>query len=179
MWIDERGSEVLPLPECRHLLALGAMRGLVAHLGVPQDGAPLVLPLNYRLDGWDPVIRIGEGLFSQVAEAKLVALEIEGADDGRPWSVLVRGEAIEMSGEWVDAHPVSTQVAEPGHHTVRIRADVVTGRRLRQDSPRVYRLPTLHRGTRTTPADGHPRGEGDVTAALPAAPGPPASHPVR
>lgn len=130
MWIDERGSEILALAECRHLIALGAKQGLLGHLGVPQEGAPLVLPINYEVHGLDPVIRIGTGLFAEVSTARLVALEVEGEDAGRPWSVLVRGEAVEETAEWIGAHPMTPRVAEPGHHIVRIRADVVTGRRL-------------------------------------------------
>jgi Pyridoxamine 5'-phosphate oxidase len=142
MWIDERGSEVLPLAECRHLLALGAKQGLVGHLGVPQDGAPLVLPVNFEVHGLDPVIRIGAGLFSEVSSARLVALEVDGTESGRSWSVLVRGEAAEESAAWVAAHPVTPQVADPGHHTVRIRADVVTGRRLMSGSPHISTSPS-------------------------------------
>ena len=47
MWIDERGSEVLMIPECRRMLALGAKQGRHGHLGIPQEGAPLVLPVDY------------------------------------------------------------------------------------------------------------------------------------
>jgi uncharacterized protein len=130
MWIDERGSEVLVLAECRHLLALGAKLGLLAHLGVGQQGAPLVLPVNYEVHGLDPVMRIGTGLFAEVSSARLVALEVDGTDAGRRWSVLVRGEAVEETAEWISAHPMHPLVAEPGHHIVRVRADVVTGRRL-------------------------------------------------
>jgi hypothetical protein len=143
MWIDERGSEVLVLAECRHLLALGAKRGLVARLGIPQDGAPLVLPVDYRVDGLDPVILIGNGLFAEVSAAGLVALEVDGIEEGQPWSVLVRGEAAEEDDEWVGRHPMSPRVAEPGHHAVRIRADVVTGRRLPPDASRPNGSPTV------------------------------------
>ncbi len=130
MWIDERGSEVLNLGECRRLLAMAAKQGRPGHLGIAQDGAPLVLPVNYMVDGPDPVMRIGEGLMERVQRAALVALEVDDPDDQRPWSVLVRGLAIEESGSPVWADALVPRVTEPGGRMVRIRADVVTGRRL-------------------------------------------------
>ena len=133
MWIDERGSEVLDPAECHRLLALGAKQGLHGHIGIASDGAPLVLPVNYAADGSDVVIRIGEGLFERVEGARLIALQVDGVDAGRAWSVLVRGLAIEDDGEHgghLPEHFPQPAVTEPGHRIVRIRTDVVTGRRL-------------------------------------------------
>ena len=133
MWIDERGSEVLDPAECHRLLALGAKQGLHGHIGIASDGAPLVLPVNYAADGSDVVIRIGEGLFERVEGARLIALQVDGVDAGRAWSVLVRGLAIEDDGDHgghLPEHFPQPAVTEPGHRIVRIRTDVVTGRRL-------------------------------------------------
>ena len=81
-------------------------------------------------------LRIGEGLFQQV-DCRLVAFQVDGTTPGgvegdqRPqiWSVLVQGLALE-DGENVRLvtcpHP---EVVDPGRRVVRIRADVVTGRR--------------------------------------------------
>ena len=134
MWIDERGSEVLDPAECHRLLALGAKQGLHGHIGIAEDGAPLVLPVNYAADGSDVVLRIGEGLFERVARARLIALQVDGVDAGRVWSVLVRGLATEEhdkeKGGHFPEHLPEPAVTEPGHRIVRIRTDVVTGRRL-------------------------------------------------
>jgi hypothetical protein len=130
MWIDERGSEVLGLAECRRLMALAAKQGRTGHLGIPQDGAPLVLPINFGVHGPDLVVRIGDGLFDRVGHARLVALQVDDSDAERPWSVLVRGQAIEEGPSWPGADAFLPQVAEPGRRIIRIRADVVTGRRL-------------------------------------------------
>jgi len=134
MWIDERGSEVLDPAECHRLLALGAKQGLHGHIGIAEDGAPLVLPVNYAADGSDVVLRIGEGLFERVARARLIALQVDGVDAGRVWSVLVRGLATEEDdkekGGHFPEHLPEPAVTEPGHRVVRIRTDVVTGRRL-------------------------------------------------
>ena len=129
MWVDERGSDVLAFPECRQLLAIGAARHCVGHLGVPGDGAPTVLPVDYAVDGSDVLIRVGEGLFKNVV-GRLVALEVDDVDDDRPWSVLVQGLALPAEAEGVGRQLPSPRVARPGGRIVRIRSDSFTGRRL-------------------------------------------------
>ena len=136
MWIDDRGSEVLTLSECRRLLAVAAKEHRHGHLGVPKDGAPLVLPIDYAVHGPDVVLRIGEGLFHQV-DARLVAFQVDGltkrggvaGDQPKTWSVLVRGLAIEDGRNVPTIHVPQPEIVEPGARVVRIRADVVTGRR--------------------------------------------------
>ena len=117
-------------PECRRLLALRAAQGRHGHLGIPEDGAPLVLPINYVVQGPDVLVRVGEGLFEKMERARLVAFEVDGIDTERPWSVLVRGLVIEEDRSILSAHIPFPQVADPGHRIVRIRADAISGRRL-------------------------------------------------
>ena len=137
VWIDDRGSEVLALPECRRLLAIAAQEHRHGHLGVPQGGAPLVLPVNYAVHGPDVVLRIGEGLFQRV-ETRLVAFQVDGVTQlggvesdqtKHTWSVLVQGLAIEDDENVPARHVPHPEVVDPGQRVVRIRADVVTGRR--------------------------------------------------
>ncbi len=129
VWIDARGSEVLDPPECRRLLAMGAKEGLHGHLGVTLEGAPLVLPVNYLVHGPDVVVRIGEGVFGRLADRPLASFQVDGVADGRIWSVLVRGLAIEEVPEEIAADLPRPWVVEWGHRAVRLRSDVVTGRR--------------------------------------------------
>lgn len=139
MWIDERGSDVLDLPECRRLLAVGANERRHGHLGIGQgtDQAPVVLPVDYAVDDMDIVLQIGEGLFEHVV-GRLVAFEVDGTDGQslfatdheRPWSVLIRGLATEDHGTSKGGRRPTPRVIEPGDRVVRIRCDVVTGRRL-------------------------------------------------
>ena len=49
MWIDGKGSTVLPAVECKRLLALRAKEGGVGRLGVATDQAPAVIPVNSPL----------------------------------------------------------------------------------------------------------------------------------
>jgi hypothetical protein len=129
VWIDARGSEVLDTPECHRLLAVGAKEGFHGHLGIALDGAPLVLPVNYLVHGPDVVLRIGEGAFGRLAERPLASFQVDGVTDGWIWSVLVRGLAIEEDPEKIAADLPRPWVAEWGHRAVRLRSDVVTGRR--------------------------------------------------
>lgn len=139
MWIDERGSEVLGLPECRRLLAIGAKQHHHGHLGISTDGAPLVLPVDYAVHDSEVVLQIGEELLGRV-NGRFVAFQVDYSFDGLTpdsdspegrWSVLVRGLASEMDWAAAGSHLPEPRVAEPGHCLVHLRGDVVTGRRLR------------------------------------------------
>jgi uncharacterized protein len=129
MWVDERGSDVLALPECRQLLAVGAAQHRLGHLGITGDGAPTILPLDYAVDGPDVLIRVGEGVFENVV-GQLVAFEVDAVDEDPPWSVLVRGLALSEQAETVSGPLPSPRVSRPGRKMIRIRSDAVTGRRL-------------------------------------------------
>jgi hypothetical protein len=145
MWIDERGSEVLDLPECRRLLALGAKRHHHGHLGIPTDSAPLVLPVDYAVHDSHVLLQIGERLLDRV-DGRLVAFQVDypsdglapdgGSPEGR-WSVLVRGLASATDRATAGVPFPEPRVAEPGHRLVLVRGDVVTGRRLRPPAPGV------------------------------------------
>jgi nitroimidazol reductase NimA-like FMN-containing flavoprotein (pyridoxamine 5'-phosphate oxidase superfamily) len=139
MWIDARGSEVLDEPECRRLLAVAAERGRYARIGVSTEGAPVVVPVDFALDGRDIVVILGHGFIGRSVPDSLVAVEVDGIDDGtRAWSVLVRGFAERMpdGGQGLTGPRLpSPRVAEPGDVVVRIRSDVVTGRRFPPSSP--------------------------------------------
>ena len=133
MWIDAKGSTVLPAPECRRLLALAAKEGRVGRLGIATDQAPVVIPVNFTLDGGLVLARVGTGYLSQAAAGQLVAFEVDKVDQGAgsAWSVLVRGLAtlVETPTEselGVAAEPL---VPEPGDMVLTVRPDILTGRR--------------------------------------------------
>ncbi len=135
MWIDQRGSEVVPLPECLRLLAVAAKNGEIGRLAVSQDQAPLVRPANFTYHDRYLVLRLGPGTIVEAAVEALVAFEVDEIDHetGAGWSVLVRGLATVLTPEsekemGIDSAPVPL-VPEPGEILVAIRADIVTGRR--------------------------------------------------
>lgn len=153
MWIDQRGSEVLPRAECLRLLAVAARSTAIGRLAVSTHGAPIVQPVNFAYDRGQVVVCLGEGFMRDHAPGHLVAFEVDAVTDGEgpdthvAWSVLVRGLAtpldpVDRASER-DAHRRSEvddsrrlphpMVAVPGHHVLAIRPDVVSGRRLRVD----------------------------------------------
>jgi len=138
MWIDERGSEVLDLSECRRLVALAAKRHHHGHLGIGTDGAPVVVPLDFGVRDGGVILQVGEGLFAKL-NGKLVAFQVDNSTvgpsssdvspEGR-WSVLLRGLAVEVDAGSAGTGLPEPRIAEPGHRIVYVRSDVVTGRRI-------------------------------------------------
>jgi hypothetical protein len=100
----------------------------------------LVLPVDYAADGSDVIIRVGDQLVRHL-DGVLVAFQADNASyeqatDGRgtegTWSVLVRGLVTGRPEPSIGVDLPHPRVAEPGHRLVRIRGDVITGRRLRR-----------------------------------------------
>jgi len=133
MWIDERGSEVVPLPECLRLVAVAAKEGRAGRLAVSQEGGPLVHPVNFAYDDRRVIVRLGDGVMAEAASGSLVAFEVDvvDLDEGCAWSVLVRGLAlpIDEGHGTLPAHLPYVAVPSPGDVVLAIRTDVVTGRR--------------------------------------------------
>lgn len=133
MWIDAKGSTVLPVPECRRLLALAAKEGRVGRIGIATDQAPVVIPVNFTFHEGLVLVRVGTGYLSQAAAGQLVAFEVDRVDDrsGCAWSVLVRGLAIlvEKPTETELGVAADPLVPEPGGMVLTVRLDKLTGRR--------------------------------------------------
>ncbi|HUY23487.1 MAG TPA: pyridoxamine 5'-phosphate oxidase family protein [Acidimicrobiales bacterium] len=133
MWVDQRGSEIIPLPECLRLLAMAAKQGAVGRLAVSREQAPLVQPVNFAYRDRRILLRLGRGAMATAATGGLVAFEVDHLDrnGGAAWSVLVRGLAVAVD----EADPAAADVAalplvpSPGDVVLAIRLDVVTGRR--------------------------------------------------
>ncbi len=133
MWIDAKGSTVLPSPECLRLLAVEAKEGGIGRMGIATGRAPVIIPVNFTLRDGLILVRVGTGFLSQAAGGQLVAFEVDHIDsDARVvWSVLVRGlatliEAPNQSELEAAGHPL---VPEPGDMVLILRPDVITGRR--------------------------------------------------
>ena len=129
MWIDQRGSEILAVPECLRLLAVAAKEDHVGRLVVTNGQSPVVVPLNFTFHDGGVLVRIGPGRLSELVPDSLVAFEVDRVetDRGTAWSVLVRGLASKTApGDGAIPKP---WVPEPGHTVLFIRPDVVTGRR--------------------------------------------------
>jgi hypothetical protein len=132
MWIDQRGSDILPIPECFRLLALAAKEDHVGRLAVADGPTPLVVPVNFTYHDKSVLVRLGPGRLSELVRNCLVTFEVDRVepDRGQAWSVLVHGLASPLapgvSGLGALPRPF---VPEPGDEVLIIRADVVSGRR--------------------------------------------------
>ncbi len=132
MPLDRNGLEVLAREECLDLLrtsTLGRVAATIAAL-------PVVLPVNYGVLGGDVVFRTGVGtkLATAVTNA-VVAFEVDQVGSDRTgWSVLVTGIASEVTDvdELAAASAVlpDTWLPETPTHVVRVRSDLMSGRRI-------------------------------------------------
>jgi uncharacterized protein len=134
---DEPGRQArwqeLPKSQCFELLA-GERLGRVA---VVDDLGPVVFPVNFVLDRHMVVFRTDEGTKLDAAcRGSRVAFEVDGTDTAAHagWSVLVRGEAIEVTGpaELARLRKLPLDPWAPGvkAHYVRILPAAVTGRQI-------------------------------------------------
>jgi len=124
--------EEIPREECLTLLAnQGLGRVAVADF----NAAPLVVPVNFLVDGEAIVFRTDYGSKFRLAVLRgaPVSFQIDGVDAGQRtgWSVLVQGSATEVPDG--DVSRLRLQPWAPGQkfHWVRIAAESVTGRRIR------------------------------------------------
>jgi uncharacterized protein len=131
---DRAGLEVLPFDECLRLLATVP----VGRVGIVADGEIVVLPVNYVVDGQDPVFLTDRGSKLSAAEQQNVAaFEADHFDEQARtgWSVLITGHA-EAIYEEVEVERLSRRGLHPWPSAaerpvwIRIRALSVSGRRI-------------------------------------------------
>lgn len=128
------GVEVLDEAECRRLLA----QDIVGRIAVVVGRAPVVLPVNYALDGDAIVVRTMPGSKLDAGRGP-AAFEIDGFDrtTRSGWSVLVSGrleEVTELEAEdWkrVSALAVEPWAAGRREQLLRLRPSHIGGRVIR------------------------------------------------
>lgn len=130
---DRNGLEVLTRVECLHLLT-GAMLGRVAFV---DCGAPVIMPVNFALLDEDVVVRTGTGAKLRAAvSGALFTFEADDVDlfTETGWSVVVSGPAEELCRPddiaRAEALGLRSWAREATGRFIRIRADIVEGRRL-------------------------------------------------
>ncbi|HEX9682499.1 MAG TPA: pyridoxamine 5'-phosphate oxidase family protein [Acidimicrobiales bacterium] len=139
MLIDEKtGLEVLTRQECLQLLASHHL----GRLGLSIGSRPMVLPVNYVLDGERIIFRTDEGTkFNEAVRGSFVALEIDDIDTfyRSGWSVVVAGRADEVTNDADRKHvqdlPLRPWARGQKSHWVAIEPTTITGRRIRSDLP--------------------------------------------
>lgn len=132
--LTRTGMEIIPRKKCLRLLA----GRRVGRLGFLMGDQPMVLPVNYGIQGDVVVFRTGEGTKFDAARSGRVAFEVDKVDDASStgWSVLVQGVAEDITGsdDWFaeSLRIAAARAWVPGDagHVVRITPAVISGRRL-------------------------------------------------
>ena len=131
----DRAFVVLPADECRTLLATRQL----GRIGLAGGEYPLILPVNYVLDGDAVVIRTDSPKITAAADHTRVAFEVDDVDERTRsgWSVLVQALAEEVTGSRREELVERLRKAggtpwAPGEHGhwIRLIPKVVTGRRI-------------------------------------------------
>jgi hypothetical protein len=142
MQLDRNGLEVLDTRTCLDLLAQCAIgRVIVSSLALPA-----AFPVNFAMLDDDVVFRTGVGSkLSAAVDNVVVAFEVDDFESGSlvGWSVLVTGHAAEITAadELERAHqlPLAPWLPTVPSRYVRVRSQLITGRRLSLDGRATYR----------------------------------------
>lgn len=128
-----RRLEQLSIPECLARLS----RAGVGRIAFMHGPAPVVLPVNFVLDGVEPVLRTAEGtLLAGLPDGEGVALQIDfvDVDDHTGWSILLRGRLDRVTDPADIAHcrelPLGHYAPGERHEWRRISPATITGRRI-------------------------------------------------
>ncbi len=133
--LSDAEMEVLSRSECYRILASRS----IGRIAVVIDTYPVIIPVNYGLDGETVVIRTAPGTTVAAADQSNVTFEVDEFDAGRKtgWSVLLRGkaEAVTFSDP---ADVIERTVAAgaspwaPGERGlwIRVTPEAVSGRRI-------------------------------------------------
>lgn len=119
----------IPLDECLRLLATMSVGRIAV---APEGEAPVVVPVNYALDGDVIVFRADRGSRLDKLDDLPVSFEVDLIDPFQKlgWSILVRGTAREATAEEAGHVEVEAWVATPNMHWIRISPETITGRRI-------------------------------------------------
>lgn len=126
--------EVLTEQECRRLLA----EQEVGRVAFVDGNFPVVLPVNFVLDGDEIAIRTERGAKFDQIPLHRVAFEVDGIQPGNHtgWSVLVQGfgqdvtDAVGLRYEDLRRRGLSTWPPGEMAHWVTIRIERISGRRI-------------------------------------------------
>jgi nitroimidazol reductase NimA-like FMN-containing flavoprotein (pyridoxamine 5'-phosphate oxidase superfamily) len=132
MAFDRNGLEVLDRDECLELLSSAS----VGRIGLSAGALPVVLPVNFCVDGDRIVVRTGEGtkLAAAVRQA-VVSFEVDDIDPlfHTGWSVVVTGIASPLESPADLAHARRLPLrpwASGAERYVAITLEELSGRRI-------------------------------------------------
>src|SRR5690606_29880437 len=111
----------------------------VGRIGFVHDGRVEIIPVNYRVDGSDVLIRTREGGFlAGLVDQPNAAFEVDHHDDlgGTAWSVLLSGHVEQLTAEQADAVPATRRhvvwAGDERSMWLRFVTDRISGRRVRR-----------------------------------------------
>jgi nitroimidazol reductase NimA-like FMN-containing flavoprotein (pyridoxamine 5'-phosphate oxidase superfamily) len=133
---ENESFEVLSEAECRRLLG----EHHVGRVAFVDHDYPVVLPVNYVVDGNAIAIRTDAGAKLDAIPLHRVAFEIDGVEEWNHtgWSVLVQGfgqdvsDAIGARYEELRAHGPETWVPGERSHWLTIDIQRISGRRIQR-----------------------------------------------
>jgi nitroimidazol reductase NimA-like FMN-containing flavoprotein (pyridoxamine 5'-phosphate oxidase superfamily) len=130
MEIDRDGLEVLDRTECLRLLR-GTGLGRIA---ITSGALPVVLPVDYAMDGESIVIDTGRGTTLDFGTTgSVVAFEVDNLHEHGHcgWTVMVTGIAQEVDGPELErlSRLLSDEQGEDDERIIRISSELISGRR--------------------------------------------------
>ena len=135
---DCNGLEVLSRQQCLQLVA----HHHIGRVVFTDHALPVALPVNFALLGDDVVFRTATGAKLSAALAKsVVAFQVDHIDpvSETGWSVLIQGWATHITRPdelaLVQTLPLKSWAPGERWHFVRIRCEIVSGRRLAARAP--------------------------------------------
>jgi len=128
--------EIISSDECRRLLS----EDVIGRVAVVIGATPMILPVNYALDGEDIIMRTMPGSRLDLGQGH-AAFEVDNFDRTTQsgWSVLVTGHLEEVSWynskemERLQALPVQPWATGERNLWLRLRPGFITGRIVRHD----------------------------------------------
>jgi nitroimidazol reductase NimA-like FMN-containing flavoprotein (pyridoxamine 5'-phosphate oxidase superfamily) len=130
MTTDRNGLEVLGSEECLRLLRSAS----VGRIGITSGALPVILPINYRVDGERILFRSTPGTKLDAATRHaVVAFEVDQVDpvNHSGWSVVVTGIATDLEPAPGDGKSATPRWASGSDdRLVSISIDEISGRRL-------------------------------------------------
>ena len=126
--------QALSTEECLHLLSTTG----VGRIAVTRDALPVILPVNYAMDGGSILIRTTDGAVLRAARAggAVVAFEVDNLDESTMtgWSVLITGTLREVTAVSAvlraEQLPLAPWAGGDRRHFVRITPGILSGRRI-------------------------------------------------
>lgn len=134
--MQSRNLEPLSRREC--LTLMGGHPSCVGRIAMAGP-RPLILPVNYALDGEDIIFRTDPGTkLHHAVHKSYVAFEVDWVEPSWKlgWSVVVRGQAkvVDDPAELrrLEKLPLVPWAEGPKEKFVRIKGDLISGRRITQ-----------------------------------------------